>query len=126
MCLGETDSLCFPSRAELIELSHQPPRHSQSPVCGLDLGWTTSTLMRGEFPSWRRRRRPALHLARLLLELRDLCQQAWLWDPSLLARDCLGTVTFELIWGALVFLGRMGVWAALSSGLQRTGLEDCK
>lgn len=92
----------FPARQVQLSCHTSPPALPRV----LHTGWTGAGPcpwpMQTEFPSWRKRRRPALHPARLIPELRGLCQRAWLWNPSLLARDCLGTVALELVWGTEV------------------------
>ena len=84
-----------------------------------------SDLMQREFPGWGRRR-SALHPARLSLSSQTCASGAWLWDPSLLARDCLHTVALELVWGPEVLrfgLPAQGgcVSAALLGGLRGLG-----
>lgn len=100
-------SLCRPSQADPTELSHQsppppPPFLPRVPHTGRTWAGPCPRLMQREYPSWRKRKRPALHPARPLPELRGSCQQAWLWNLSLLARGCLGTVALELVWGTEV------------------------
>lgn len=79
-----------------------------------------TALMQREFCSWRRGGGQLCLQPDLSLRLEAGASGAWPWDPSLLARDCLGTVALESVLGAEV-LGRMGVCAALLWGLQRTG-----